>query len=85
VTTIDGTSEPVVWTAGSESSNRLHAFDGETGKVLFAGGGPQEQMSLIRRFQTPIAVDGRIIVAADNELFAFIVARSTLPENRRIR
>ena len=72
VTTTDGRSEPVVWTAGSEGSNRLHAFNGETGEVLFAGGGQDEQMSLVRRFQTPIAVNGRIFVAADDRLYAFV-------------
>jgi hypothetical protein len=71
VTTTDGRSEPVVWSIGAESSNRLHAFNGETGAVLFAGGGPEEQMNAVRRFQTPIAVNGRIIVAADHELYAF--------------
>jgi outer membrane protein assembly factor BamB len=71
VTTTDGTSEPVVWTVGAESGSRLLAFDGETGGVLFDGGGPSEQMTYVRRFQTPIAVDGRIFVAADNELYAF--------------
>jgi outer membrane protein assembly factor BamB len=71
VTTPDGSTDPVVWTVGSESSNRLHAFDGETGTLLFSGGGPGEQMTLVRRFQTPIAVDGRIFVAADNQLYAF--------------
>jgi hypothetical protein len=71
VTTTDGTSEPIVWTAGAEFTDRLHAFNGETGEVLFSGGGPDEQMSPIRHFQTPIAVNGRIFVAADNELFAF--------------
>jgi outer membrane protein assembly factor BamB len=71
VTTTDGGSNPVVWTVGSESSNRLHAFDGVTGDLLFSGGGPSEQMTLVRRFQTPIAVDGRIFVAADNRLYAF--------------
>ena len=71
VTTTDGISEPVVWSVGAESSNRLHAFHGETGAVLFAGGGPEEQMRFVRRFQTPIAVDGRIIVAADQELYVF--------------
>ncbi len=85
VTTVDGISQPVVWTAGSETTNRLHAFDGETGRVLFAGGGPREQMSLVRRFQTPIAVNGRILVAADTELFAFIAAKSTRPDEREIR
>jgi hypothetical protein len=71
VTTIDGSSEPVVWSVGSEGTNRLQAFNGETGAVLFSGGGEDEQMTLVRRFQTPIAVDGRIFVAADSELYAF--------------
>jgi hypothetical protein len=72
VTTTDGRSEPVVWTVGSEGTNRLHAFNGGTGEVLFAGGGQDEQMSLVRRFQTPIAVNGRIFVAADDRLYAFV-------------
>jgi len=71
VTTTDGSSVPIVWTAGAESSNRLHAFDGETGEVLYAGGGASELMSTVRRFSTPIAVNGRIFVAADNRLYAF--------------
>jgi hypothetical protein len=71
VTTTDGSSEPVVWTVGSESSNRLRALNGETGEVLFYGGGPDEQMSFVRRYQTPIAVNGRIFVAGDDELYAF--------------
>jgi uncharacterized repeat protein (TIGR01451 family) len=73
VTTIDGTTDPVVWTVTTEPSgaNRLVAFDGETGAVLFAGGGPDEQMTTVRRFQAPIAVGGRVIVAADDQLFVF--------------
>jgi len=71
VTTTDGASVPIVWSVGAESSNRLYAFNGETGAVLFAGGGPADQMRLIRRFQTPIAVNGRIVVAADQELYVF--------------
>ena len=39
--------------------------------VLFSGGGVDEQMTFVRRFQTPIAVNGRIFVAADSELYAF--------------
>jgi hypothetical protein len=72
VTTTDGSSEPVVWAVGSESNNRLHAFNGLTGEVLFAGGGQDERMSLVRRFQTPIVVNGRIFVAADDKLYAFV-------------
>jgi hypothetical protein len=72
VTTTDGKSEPVVWTAGAESSNRLHAFNADTGEVLFAGGGHDEQMAEIQHMQTPIVVDGRILVAANDRLYAFI-------------
>ncbi len=71
VTTTDGSSEPVVWTIGAEGTNRLYAYNGETGETLFGGGGLDEQMTLVRRFSTPIAVNGRIFIAADNQLYAF--------------
>jgi hypothetical protein len=73
VTTTDGTSEPIVWTVGAGASNRLHAFDGETGKVLFAGGGQEEQMGPVQNFQTPIVVNGRIFVAANSQIYAFTI------------
>jgi len=71
VTTTDGRSEAIVWTAGAQSSSRLHAWDAETGAVVFAGGGPNDLIPGVRRFTTPIAVKGRIFVGADNHLFAF--------------
>jgi hypothetical protein len=76
VTTTDGSSEPVVWTIGAEgtdplSANRLFAYNGETGEPLFTGGGSDEHMTFVQRFSTPIAVNGRIIVAADGRLFVF--------------
>jgi hypothetical protein len=73
VTSTDGKSNAIVWTVGAGSSNRLHAFDGETGQVLFAGGGPDEQMTRVQNFQTPIVVNGRIFVAANDRIYAFIV------------
>jgi hypothetical protein len=71
VTTTDGSSEPVVWTIGAEGTNQLYAYNGETGDPLFTGGGPDEQMTFVQRFSTPIAVNGRIIVAGDGRLFVF--------------
>ena len=71
VTTTDGLSEPVVWTIGAEGTNRLYAYNGETGDLLFDGGGSAELMTFVQRFSTPIAVNGRIIVAADGRLFVF--------------
>lgn len=71
VTTTDGSSEAVVWTTGGYISNRLHGYHGETGELLFDGGGEAEQMTDVGYFQTPIAVNGRIFVAAFDELYAF--------------
>jgi outer membrane protein assembly factor BamB len=71
VTTTDGTSEMIVWSAGAEGTERLRAWDAETGQLLFAGGGAGDLMNRVRRFTTPIAVKGRILVGADNRLFAF--------------
>ncbi len=71
VTTTDSRSEAVVWTTGAFDSNRLHGFDGETGEVIFDGGGEAEQMTDMGHLQTPIAVNGRIFVAAHDQLYAF--------------
>lgn len=71
VTTTDGRSEAIVWNVGAEGDNRLRGFDGETGRRVFDGGGPSEQMALVRRFQTPIVARGHIIVAGDDQLYMF--------------
>jgi putative pyrroloquinoline-quinone binding quinoprotein len=71
VTTTDGRSEAIVWSVGAEGDNRLRGFDGDTGQVIFDGGGATEAMSQVRRYQTPIVARGRIFVAADTELYAF--------------
>lgn len=52
-------------------TERLRAWDAETGQVLFAGGGAGDVRSRVRRFTTPVAVRGRTLVGADNRLFAF--------------
>jgi hypothetical protein len=71
VTTTDGSANTIVWSVGAEGDNRLRGFDGDTGQVVFAGGGPSEAMTSVRRFQTPIVAKGRIFVAADNRIYAF--------------
>jgi hypothetical protein len=71
VTTTDGTHDPIVWTAGAEDSERLHAWDAETGAPLFAGGGLGDQIAGLRHFTTLIAVHGRIFAGADDRLYAF--------------
>jgi hypothetical protein len=71
VTTTDGRAESVVWAVGASSSNRLHGFDGDTGAVVFAGGGSGDVIAGVQNFSSPIAVNGRIVVGANNALFAF--------------
>ncbi|HUB06629.1 MAG TPA: hypothetical protein VMB50_06495 [Myxococcales bacterium] len=71
VTSPDGRSGFVVWNTGAEGDDRLHAFDGRTGAVLFDGGGAAEQMGEVRRFQTPLAASGRVFVAGDGRVYAF--------------
>ncbi len=70
-TTTDGRANAIVWSVGAEGDNRLRGFDGDTGQVLFAGGGSLEAMGNVRRFQTPIVAKGRIFVAADDRVYAF--------------
>lgn len=83
VTTTDGSSEPVVWTIGAEGTNRLYAYNGETGELLFDGGGPDDKMTKVERFQTPIAVNGRLVVAADDGLFAFTMVPTPKPSGAK--
>jgi outer membrane protein assembly factor BamB len=71
ITTTDGAHNALVWTIGAEASARLHAWDLETGEPVFTGGGVGDQVSNARRFTTPIAAHGRILVGADGRLFAF--------------
>jgi hypothetical protein len=78
-TTTDGSSQPVVWYVGAESDNLLYGLDGETGQTLFAGGGAAEQMTFVRRYQTPIVVNGRVVVAAEDGLDAFTVTSPDTP------
>jgi hypothetical protein len=72
ITTTDGRANPIVWVVGAEGSNRLRGFRGDTGAVVFAGGGAAEGMSQVRRFQTPIAVDRHLYIAADQRVYAFV-------------
>ena len=71
VTTPDGRSEAIVWSVGAGGDGRLRGFDGETGQVVFDGGGPGDAMSGVERYQTPIVAKGRIFVAGDREVYAF--------------
>ena len=77
VTSTDGTNNVIVWAIGSEGDQRLHGYDADTGNVVYGGGGANELMSGTRRFNTGIAAHGRIYMANDNKVYAFVVP--TLP------
>ncbi len=72
VTTTDGHSEAIVWSVGAEGDNRLHGFDGDTGQIVYGGGGPEDMIGFVRRYHTPIIAGGRIYVAADGVVKAFV-------------
>ena len=71
VTTTDGTNNFIVWVAGVAGDQRLHAYDGDTGTVIYAGGGTNELMSGTAPFNTGIVARGRIYFGAANKIYAF--------------
>ena len=69
VTTTDGRSNPIVWIVGAEGDNQLHGFRGDTGEALVTA--PPQAMTGLRHFQTLIATEDRLYVAADGTVYAF--------------
>jgi hypothetical protein len=78
VTSTDGTNDMIVWVVGTEDhgnpgDQRLHGYDGDTGAVVYGGGGPNELMAGTHFYSTTgIAARGRIYVAGDNKVYAFV-------------
>jgi len=68
VTTTDGRSDPIVLIMGADGDNRLHAFKGDDGEPLAT---PPETMRGLHHFQTLIAAEDRLYVAADGTIYAF--------------
>jgi len=86
VTSTDGTNNMIVWfvgtpdpfSPGTTGDQRLHGYDGDTGVVVYAGGGPNELMAGTHSYSTTgVAARGRIYVAADNKVYAFAVPGGT--------
>ena len=74
VTTTDGTNNAIVWVVGSGNGDqRLHAYNGDTGAVVYAGGGTNELMANTRKWNIGIVARGRIYFAASNKVYAFAV------------
>jgi hypothetical protein len=63
--------------AGVGSDQRLHAYDADTGAVIYAGGGNKELMTGTRQWNTGIAARGRIYFGADNKIYAFTLPAGT--------
>jgi hypothetical protein len=76
VTTIDGTNETIVWVAGTSTvgDQRLHGYNGDTGAVIYAGGGANELMAGTQQWNTGIAARGRIYFAANDKVYAFALS-----------
>jgi hypothetical protein len=77
VTTTDGTNAVIVWVAGVGGDQRLHGYDGDTGAVVYAGGGTNELMTGTRQWNTGMVARGRIYFGADNKVYAFQVPAGT--------
>jgi outer membrane protein assembly factor BamB len=77
VTTTDGTNNAIVWVVGAQGDNRLHGYNGETGAVVFAGGGADELMTGTRKWNSGIVARGSIYVANDNKVYRFRVPGGT--------
>ena len=83
VTSTDGTNNMIVWVVGTEDhltagDQRLHGYDGNTGAVLYDGGGANELMAGTHYYSTTgIVARGRIYVAGDNKVYAFAVPTPT--------
>jgi hypothetical protein len=70
VTTTDSNgSNPIVWIVGTEGSNQLTGWDGIKGTNVFNGGGIT--MDNVIHWTTLIEANGRIIVGANDKLYAF--------------
>jgi hypothetical protein len=69
ITTTDGHSQPIVWALGAEGDNKLHAFKADSGEPIANGLQP---LSGLHHFQTLIAGDDRLYVAADGRVYAFV-------------
>jgi hypothetical protein len=78
VTSTDGTTNMIVWVVGTGGDQRLHGYDGDTGAVVYAGGGANELMAGTHSYSTTgIAARGRIYIGTDNKVYAFTVPTGT--------
>jgi hypothetical protein len=77
VTMTNNTNNAIVWVVGAQGDNRLHGYNGDTGAVVYAGGGANELMTGTRKWNSGIVARGSIYVANDNKVYAFRVPTGT--------
>jgi len=78
VTSTDRTNNVIVWVVGTDGDQRLHGYDGDTGAVVYAGGGPNELMAGTHLYSTTgIVARGRVYIAGDNRVYSFNVPGGT--------
>jgi hypothetical protein len=78
VTSTDGTNNMIVWAVGSGGDQRLHGYDGDTGNVVYGGGGPNDVVAGTHSYSTTgIVARGSIYVAGDNRVYKFNVSGGT--------
>jgi hypothetical protein len=74
VTSTDGTSNMIVWSVGTGGDQRLHGYDGDTGAVVYSGGGPNDVIGGTHSYSTTgIVARGRIYLAGDSRVYLFRV------------
>ena len=72
VTTTNGVDNAIVWAANSGNGDqRVRGFNGDTGAVVYAGGGPNERMNGTSKWNTGIVARGRMYFAGTNKVYAF--------------
>jgi hypothetical protein len=82
-TSTNGTDNMIVWVVGTEDhqtqgDQRLHGYDGDTGAIVYDGGGPNELMAGTHFYSTTgMVARGHIYVAGDNKVYAFAVPTPT--------
>ncbi|MGA7276137.1 MAG: hypothetical protein WBX14_14925, partial [Candidatus Udaeobacter sp.] len=77
VTTTDGTNNVIVWVAGVGGDQRLHGYNGDTGAVIYTGGGSNELMSGTQQWNTGMVARGRIYFGTTNKIYAFTLPAGT--------
>lgn len=69
VTTTDGRSNPIVWIAGANGDDRLHAFRGDDGQAILTQ--PQISMHGLTHFAPIMATPEHLFVPGDGRIYAF--------------